>query len=48
MANLLRLCLVAFILILGANTLSSALSLAKTLDRVTADKVAQIDILLAN
>jgi hypothetical protein len=48
MANLLRLCLVAFILILGANTLASALSLAKTLDRVTAEKVAQLDDHLAN
>lgn len=48
MANMLRLILVAFVLIIGANTLSAALSLAKTLDRVTADKVAQIDAHLAN
>ena len=48
MPNLIRLALVAFLLIMGANTLASALSLAKTLDRVTADKVAQMDAALSD
>lgn len=42
MANLIRLTLVAGILLMFSQTLGSVLSLAQTLDRVTAEKVAQI------
>jgi hypothetical protein len=42
MANLIRLALVAGICLMFANTLGSVLMLAQTLDRVTAEKVAQI------
>jgi len=42
MANLIRLALVAAICLIFSQTLGSVLALAQTLDRVTADKVAQI------
>lgn len=42
MANLIRLTLVAAILLMFSQTLGSVLALAQTLDRVTAEKVAQI------
>lgn len=42
MANLIRLTLVAAILLMFSQTVGSVLTLAQTLDRVTAEKVAQI------
>ena len=45
MPNLIRLALVTGICLMFANTLGSVLSLAQTLDRVTAEKVAQITAL---
>jgi hypothetical protein len=47
-ASLIRLALVAGICLMFANTLGSVFSLAQTLDRVTAEKVAQIAALDAN
>ena len=41
-ASLIRLALVAGILLMFSQTVGSVLALAQTLDRVTADKVAQI------
>jgi len=42
MANLIRLTLATAIVLMFSQTLGSLLTLAQTLDRVTADKVAQI------
>lgn len=42
MANLIRLTLVAAILLMFSQTVGSVITLAQTLDRVTAEKVAQI------
>jgi len=42
MANLIRLTLIAAILLMFSQTIGSVISLAQTLDRVTAEKVAQI------
>jgi len=41
-ASLIRLALVAAILLMFGQTVNSIFALAQTLDRVTADKVAQI------
>jgi hypothetical protein len=41
-ASLIRLALVAGIMMMFSQTVGSVFSLAQTLDRVTADKVAQI------
>jgi hypothetical protein len=41
-ASLIRLALVAGILMMFSQTVGSVFALAQTLDRVTADKVAQI------
>jgi uncharacterized membrane protein len=42
MPNLIRLSLIAAICLMFAQTLGSVFALAQTLDRVTAEKVAQI------
>jgi len=42
MANLIRLTLIAAILLMFSQTIGSVITLAQTLDRVTAEKVAQI------
>ena len=42
MANTIRLALVAGLLLMFSQTLGSVMTLAQTLDRVTAEKVAQI------
>ena len=42
MANLIRLSLVAAILLMFSQTIGSVITFAQTLDRVTAEKVAQI------
>jgi hypothetical protein len=41
-ASLIRLALVAGILLMFSQTIGSVISLAQTLDRVTAEKVSQI------
>ena len=48
MANALRLALIAGILLLFSQTAGAILQTAQTLDRVTAEKVAQIESLAAN
>ena len=42
MANLIRLTMATAILLMFSQTLGSVITLAQTLDRVTAEKVAQI------
>jgi hypothetical protein len=48
MANALRLALVAAMLLMFSQTAGAILQTAQTLDRVTAEKVAQIEALSAN
>lgn len=45
MANVLRLALIAGLLLMFSQTAGAILETAKTLDRVTAEKVAQINAL---